>query len=238
MASANRSPRIDTRHRLLEAALQSFGHRDYDTVSTREIVRAAGTNISAISYHFGGKKELYLATAGYLANALHEGLQPLLQRVEAETRGADRARCVRLLQDLVKGFVENLLGGRFGEDAPGLIFREQNHPTDAFEILFARLLQPMHAAVSKLVGCIRGLEPDAPEAILVTHALVGQVIAFRAGRTTVLRRLCQPAYRTEDVREIGTLLSALATAALDYRVSAADTRGHRKVRIPAKGKNR
>ena len=225
MPSHSQPHRVDTRQRLLDAALRSFGHRDYDTVSTREIVRAAGTNISAISYHFGGKKELYLATAGYLAEALHESMRPLLDRVEAETRGTDRAHGIRLLQDLLRGFVENLLDGRFGEDAPGLIFREQNHPTDAFDILFARLLQPLHETVSRLVGHIRGLPPDAPETILVTHALIGQVIAFRAGRTTVLRRLRQSAYRADDIGAIGTLVAALATAALDYRVSTAANSG-------------
>ena len=60
-------PGASTRRRLLQAALRAFGRRDYDAVSTREIVEAAGANISAISYHLGGKQGLYLATAEFLA---------------------------------------------------------------------------------------------------------------------------------------------------------------------------
>ena len=206
----------DTRRRLLQAALRAFGRRDYDAVGTREIVEAAGANISAISYHFGGKRGLYLATADYLARSMRSGLQPYLERIQAALPDADAEACRRLLSGFIRGFVENLVAGEFSEDAPGFIFREQNHPTEAFEILFEQLLLPVQETLAALVGRIRGLEPDAPECRLAAHGLMGLAISFRAGRTTVLKRLGKPAYTPADVERIGALAAAMSAAALDY----------------------
>lgn len=220
MQPSTQPPVGNTRQRLLQAALHAFGHHDYDAVGTREIVDAAGANVAAISYHFGGKRGLYLASAEFLGDRLRTGMQSWIDRVEAEISDATPDRCRQLLHDFMQGFAEDLLQGDLSEDAPGFIFREQNHPSEAFEILFERLFEPMHRSVSQLVGRIRGLKPDYPETVLVSHALIGQVIAFRAGRTTVMRRLGIQRYGEADSRLIGGLLAALTTAALDYTLTA------------------
>ena len=79
----NQSAQTDTRTRLLRTSLAIFAHRDFDAVSVREIVEQAGANIAAISYHFGGKQGLYLATAEFLADAMHDELGPTLARIGA-----------------------------------------------------------------------------------------------------------------------------------------------------------
>ncbi len=211
---------LDTRQRLLHASLKAFGHRDYDAVSTRDIVKAAGANISAISYHFGGKHGLYLETAAYLAENLSQGMQSHFQHIYATLKYADNRQCRALLQGFIRRFAENLLVGEFGEDAPGFIFREQNHPTEAFDILYEKLFDPMHNIVGNLIACIRGLDAEYPETKLVAHALIGQVISFRAGRTTVMRRLGIHHYTDNDARLIGDLLAALTDSAIDYNLSA------------------
>ncbi|MBS81032.1 CerR family C-terminal domain-containing protein [Variovorax sp. Varisp41] len=64
-AAAPRAPRSDgaeARQRLLYTALRLFAQKGFAKTSTREIVREAGVNISAISYYFGDKAGLYAAT--------------------------------------------------------------------------------------------------------------------------------------------------------------------------------
>jgi AcrR family transcriptional regulator len=56
---------LDTRSRLLEAALRLFAEKGYAQTSTREICLAAGVNAAAIHYYFGDKAGLYRAV--YLA---------------------------------------------------------------------------------------------------------------------------------------------------------------------------
>lgn len=210
------NPGVDTRRRLLQAALKAFGQRDYDAVGTREIVEAAGANISAISYHFGGKQGLYLATAEFLAENMYGELQGDLEEIRERLNHADPQQCRSMLGELVSGFAGSLLTGEFGEDAPGFIFREQSQPTEAFDVLYSKLFEPMHLTMVALVSGARNLPADSDEAKLVAHALLGQAIVFRGARTTMLRHLGRPAYTDTDRKRIKALITAMITAALDY----------------------
>jgi AcrR family transcriptional regulator len=49
------------RQRLLDAAAQLFAARGYEGTTVRDIVGAAGTNLNAINYYYGGKRGLYEA---------------------------------------------------------------------------------------------------------------------------------------------------------------------------------
>ena len=52
----------NTDERLMDAAEELFASKGYDGVTVREIIKAADVkNIGAISYYFGGKRELYFA---------------------------------------------------------------------------------------------------------------------------------------------------------------------------------
>ena len=209
------SPNPETRERLLRAALTAFGRRDYDGVSTRQIVEAAEANISAISYHFGGKRGLYRATVSYLAERLHGQMSDRLAQVRQALENADPQRCSDLLCDFLGGFVEQLLAGELGESAPGIIFREQHQPTDAYEILYHELLQPMHETLADLVACYRGESAQSRPVILMAHALLGQSVIFRIGRTTLLRRLAEPAYTPSDIEQLKGYLAGYCRSLLD-----------------------
>lgn len=204
----------DTRERLLQAAVVAFGQRDFDGVSIREVVEAAGANIAAISYHFGGKRELYLATAAFLADKLHAGMADQLHRIEQAIERGEREACAALLCRFLGQFLEQMLTGELGESAPGIIFREQHRPTEAFEILYARLLEPMHATLASLVACHLGRSAGDREVITLSHALLGQTVIFRIGRTTLLRRLNQTTYAPSDIEQIKSALSGYCRALL------------------------
>jgi TetR/AcrR family transcriptional regulator, regulator of cefoperazone and chloramphenicol sensitivity len=63
-ASPSSPPLSDTdgaRERLIEAAAQLFALRGFEVTTVRDIVSAAGTNLNAINYYFGGKRGLYQA---------------------------------------------------------------------------------------------------------------------------------------------------------------------------------
>jgi AcrR family transcriptional regulator len=53
------TPESTSRDRLLEAATQLFAVGGYRGASVRDICNLAGTNPGAVSYHFGGKRQLY-----------------------------------------------------------------------------------------------------------------------------------------------------------------------------------
>jgi TetR/AcrR family transcriptional regulator len=53
--------KTDGRAALIEAGTRMFAERGLSGVGIRELSRAAGTSISMVSYHFGGKEGLYEA---------------------------------------------------------------------------------------------------------------------------------------------------------------------------------
>lgn len=205
----------ETRERLLQVAVVAFGRRDYDGVSIREIVAAAGVNISAISYHFGGKRGLYLATVEYLAEQLHRQMADLLAAINRAIRNKDRPACADLLCEFLNGFIDHLLDDDLGESAPGVFFREQQQPTEAYEILYRKLLQPMHETIAGLVACYRDVKRDNRSAMLLAHALLGQTVIFRIGRTTLLKRLGKNAYSPADITRLKRELNTYCRCLLD-----------------------
>ncbi len=71
MTSTNR-----VRERLLQTATTLFADRGYEGTSVRAICARAGTNLGAVSYHFGGKRQLYRAV---LRRAVEEAASELPQ---------------------------------------------------------------------------------------------------------------------------------------------------------------
>lgn len=68
----------NTYNKLIETGIRLFGDYGVDGVSIRDIVAASGANLSAVSYHFGGKGELYKAVINHLVNEVKS------QQTEAE----------------------------------------------------------------------------------------------------------------------------------------------------------
>ena len=220
---SNDSPQTgETRERLLQTAVIAFGQRDYGGVAIRQIVEEAEANIAAVSYHFGGKLGLYLATVEYLAEKLHEKLGEQLKRVEMTLERGNKDECADRLCELTGSFIETLLGGELGESAPGIIFREQAQPSAAYETLYAKLLQPMHATLSLLIARYRGETTPSRSSLVLAHAIQGQCIIFRIGRTTLLRRLEQPAYERADIDEIKRHLAGYCRCLLQAPVNPED----------------
>lgn len=63
-APSRRGNRGDvTREKLLSASVDVFGRYGFDGATTRMLADAAGVNLQAIPYYFGGKEGLYIATA-------------------------------------------------------------------------------------------------------------------------------------------------------------------------------
>ena len=74
------APPQSTRDSLLETASQVFAEKGFDASSVREITSRAGTNLGAITYHFGSKAGLFEAVL-----ARHQS--PLVEKMEAAAWG-------------------------------------------------------------------------------------------------------------------------------------------------------
>jgi AcrR family transcriptional regulator len=70
--------------RLIEAAIEQFGQNGMNAAGTRAIANAAGVQMSAITYHFGGKEGLYLACARHIVEQISGRVDRILAFAAAD----------------------------------------------------------------------------------------------------------------------------------------------------------
>ncbi len=139
----------DKKKQIRDAAIRLFALKGYSDVSIRDIGKEAGVNSAAISYYFGGKRELY-------ADILEKGSNLLVDFVE---KAADGTRSPTEVMEMYAHFFFRLM-----EDRPYIlrIFSwEMIHPTDVFASIgkerFAMVLMVLRGALTEGMeeGCFR-----------------------------------------------------------------------------------
>src|SRR5262244_533041 len=76
---ARRRDAVATREALLAAGSELFAERGYDGVPVAAIAHKAGVNKAMISYHFGGKRQLYLAIVRLTFGEIVAGVERLVE---------------------------------------------------------------------------------------------------------------------------------------------------------------
>src|ERR1700676_5515630 len=67
----------ETRLRIIEAAIESFGEHGFDGASTRDIAARAGVKAPALQYYFENKEGVYRACAEHLAEDAWANFEPI-----------------------------------------------------------------------------------------------------------------------------------------------------------------
>lgn len=163
-----------TRERLLAVARERFAVRGYDGASVRAIAEAAGANVAAIAYHFGGKEGLYRA---------------VIDRLYAELSALDAAAALAH-PDPVRAVVETAWGFvRTHREAVRLLHRHVLDHERYHEASFERWLGGLMEAAVALVGALRpDLAPTGRRWLVLTvvHLLVRYALDDREQLATLL----------------------------------------------------
>jgi AcrR family transcriptional regulator len=179
---------VDTRNRLLTAAIDAFGRKGYDGASIREIAAAADTNLAGIAYHFGGKDKLYRACLSHIVSTIAERVGTRLEgRLASPPETPEAARLA--LKAILGAMAEVILATPRLSSFARVIVREQMDPSPAFAILYDSFMAPMHARLCGLWAAATGKPPESDEVKLAVFTLVGGVLVFRITRAGTLKRL-------------------------------------------------
>jgi len=203
----------ESRARILESAGKLFAERGFNGVSTRELAKAAGVNVSAIAYYFRGKKGLYRAVFTQLIEDTNPFFQPTAAyiRQSVADAGGDRVKLANLTEWLISTLLRGVLSDEQMRWQMGLMLREYHQPTDGFQILLEHRVNPMHDAVAGLVAAATGKPAEESETLLLTCCLIGQCMAFGAARGLVLARLD---WETFDERNLPMVIDTVTQIAL------------------------
>ena len=201
---------------LLNAAIEAFGRFGLEGASTRNIAKAAGKPMSAITYHFGGKDGLYLACAEYIGAIMGARMSPVLDSTDALCApGADQAQARLALILIFERFVDTMVHADT-EAFSRFIVREQMEPTDAFAILWGEVMERLLERIAALLVVVSGGALGQSDARVSTLALMGQVVAFRVARAGVMRLTGWTALGPAETAQIHRAVQRHLAALLDH----------------------
>ena len=204
-----------THERLLDIAIREFGLKGIEGASTRGIAKAAGTAMSSITYHYGGKEGLYLAAADHIAAHMSDEMAPLLAACRDGT--CDDPQAARAnVHAILEHFVTKMAGDSTA-DWSLFIMREQMSPTEAFDRIYAGMMGEMLRCVALLIA--RATGRDEHSARITAATLFGQGVAMRASRASVVRLLDVAALEGQTMRDIQARVHSNIDAILDRMIA-------------------
>ncbi|MGQ9606288.1 MAG: CerR family C-terminal domain-containing protein [Thermogutta sp.] len=178
------------RRRLLDVGIEVFAQFGPEEVSIRRLAAAAGVNSAALSYYFGGKDGYYHAVLQHLADGVGAKIREsalAVRRVSAGPLSPQAAR--QALRAFLRRFVTTVLTEPGTEAVATIVWREMLRPSDGFEIVYRRMIRPVHEIITELAATALGTQPSDPHAIVLAHSLWGQAAIFRIGFHVLRRRL-------------------------------------------------
>ena len=195
--------------RLLETALEQFGGKGFEGASTRAIAAAAGTAMSSITYHYGGKEGLYLATADYVSEQVNERLTATLGEEVLEDLGHVAQLDKRAARDQLELLLSTYLTFFLSPDSAPLsrfIIREQMQPTEAFEILYEQSFRIVSDYAAALIIRLTEGRIGEQDARIHVMTLLGQALVFRAARQSSLRVIGWEDFAEEDAARVAAIV--------------------------------
>lgn len=167
---------VNVRAALVQAALEIFAEKGFESASTREIADRANTNISSIRYYFGDKAGLY--RAAYTEPLSGADLTPPPDLFE--THSLQQA-----LEILYKAFLEPLKHGETLRLVMKLHFREMIEPTGAWEQEIDAEIRPHHHMLVHALSRRFGLEKPDLDVHRLAFSLVGIAVHYMIGQDLV-----------------------------------------------------
>lgn len=178
------------RGRILAAALRAFGEKGFKAATTREIAQAAGVNLPALKYYFGGKQGLYLACAREIASRYEARMRPSAGAAAEALAGPLAPAAARAhLKAVIGALAEQLLTDREAEVWTAFALREMADQGPAFEMLYAGLWAPGIELTAQLVARARGQATPDEAARIEALTLISGLTAFSVARPVALRAM-------------------------------------------------
>lgn len=199
-----------TKARLLRAAAELFSERGFHGTTIRAIATRAGANVASGHYHFGSKRDLYVAVLRQTFAALAADLDRAGTRLpEEELDRLGRADLERLFRSRIEVMLRFLVGPG-SELHARLMQREMLDPSDSLPLIVDEFIQPV--MVREMAALVRRLAPGLdPSAVLRTVAgISGQALFYRVTKPASLRIFKARSFSPEFLRTLADHICAFS----------------------------
>lgn len=183
----------NSKQKILSAATKLFAHKGFDAVSVREICKEANANLCLISYHFGGKQELYNAIIDDLIEKQTRYANTFLD-FSVNPRTLKKQEQIELLYTVLDKFID-FFYSKITNDLILLLLKEQQSPD-------CRIKTPAFEYLKKLIGAVFNLEENSRELVYQTLFIISQLNSPRIFPAFSLRQLGQDTFNEQDIKII------------------------------------
>lgn len=178
------------RRRILQAALRAFAEKGFKAATTREIALAAGVNLPALKYYFGGKQGLYLACAREIAGRYEAQMRPAAgAAAEALARPLAPAAARVHLKAVIGALTEQLMHDGDAGAWTAFTLREMADQGPAFDMLYAQVWAPGIELTAHLLARAQGEAAPGEAAKIQALTLISGLTAFSVARPVALRSM-------------------------------------------------
>lgn len=197
---------IDTKQKIINAAINLFAQKDFSSVSTREIAKKAGVNLSLIAYYFKTKEGLYIS----IINTLIEyGLEFLHEELIAAENISNLSLEDKkdLFFRLIYKYTDFVYSDKLPVNFVLLMVKEQTLLNSKFGKFYQEKVHVFYNALKKLLAAITGRTTNDTTLLIGACALMGQLLSFRLLQQSSLKISKSPNYSHEELQKIKTLLN-------------------------------
>lgn len=195
-----------TKERLLEVAEKLFAERGLEGTSVRDIAKAAGLNLSLVSYYFGGKEGLYKELIRNFMMTIKSEIEKIIEVSEREESTQENLKKVFSL--MVRNFSE------IREQHPymGLILQRERlaglpHTREIYESLFTPLGQSLVQVVTRAQK--NGLVRKDLNPLLIFIFLQEAIIGFHNLMSCQLQITQSPMVHTKNFKDFQNQLVSI-----------------------------
>ncbi len=201
---------LETSRQLLEAAAEVFARQGYRATTVREICRAAGANVAAVNYHFGGKEELYSAV-------LKQAHQCAYEKYPTDLGLRPGATAEQRLAAFVRAFLLRIFGEGRSAWHGKLMAREMIEPTHALDELVAERIRPLAKQLGEIVGALVGRPAGDQRVRMACLSIVGQCLFYHHCRPVISRLFPDEVFGVAEVDRLADHITRFSLAALGVR---------------------
>jgi AcrR family transcriptional regulator len=163
-----------TRQDIIDAAGQLFADQGFKATTISQICKAADVNQAAVSFHFGGKEQLYIDLVRYGHEYVHSMIP--WPNWEPGTPPATK------LRDFVLTFLRRAVANREPMWPCQLIMREMVEPTKALEEFALGHVRPAIAILESILEELLPADFPPERRLLIVQTIFGQVLFYRFAR--------------------------------------------------------
>lgn len=193
--------------KLLEAAAEVFAEKGFHGSTTREIAAKANVNVASLHYHFRDKRRLYLAVFEQFVDRLWAE-HPLPGVVSGS------APLERRLAAFIEAALRRMLEGGRPAWTWKLLLREMADPTEAMDVVVARLSGPLLGVLSGLVREALGARASEEAVRMHASSVVGQCLFYRFAQPMLARLMPQQRYDSAAIAALAAHVTRFSLAAL------------------------